>query len=64
MSKWRLFSLLAHQGSEESRILSTQGPVSGIVLGIDREDGSGRCFNVRLRLPGGVIQTVFVRTVD
>jgi hypothetical protein len=34
---------------------------TGLVLGIDLEDGSGHCFNVKMLLPNGVRCTVFVR---
>jgi hypothetical protein len=39
------------------------GTVTGILSGFEREDGSGRSFNVTLNTPTGY-QTVHVRTTD
>lgn len=35
--------------------------IVGILQSIQREDGSGNCFNVGITLDGGTSQTVFVR---
>jgi hypothetical protein len=59
MTKYTLFSLLAASNAEPVTINGIKGYVSAI----QREDGSGRCFNVTLNTSKGK-QTVFVRTVD
>jgi hypothetical protein len=59
VSKWQLFGLLAEPGN---RVVALNG-VRGIVQAIEREDGSGHCFNVRLSTVGGD-KWVFVRTAD
>ena len=55
----RPFGLLAEPGN---RAVALNG-VRGIVQAIEREDGSGHCFNVRLSTVGGD-KWVFVRTAD
>jgi len=59
MGKWQLFGLLAQQGCK----VVTLGGLTGVVLGIGREDGSGSSFNVNLKTAHGV-RTVYVRTMD
>ena len=41
------------------------GDYVGYVIGIALEDGSGKCFNVTVRLKqSGKIITTFIRTID
>lgn len=47
----------------ESTVVSQEGPFTGLVQGIQREDGSGRCFNVSMTIRGQAV-VVFVKTVD
>lgn len=60
MTREMLFSLLAMSGVCEVRIAG----VTGILQAIEREDGSGKCFNVTLLTKGGGRKTVFVRCVE
>lgn len=60
MSREMLFLLLTAKGP----VVATVAGVKGIVLSVEREDGSGRAFNVTLRTADGMLRTVFVRTDD
>lgn len=59
MTKFQLFALLAHDGPR----MVTVGGVTGLLSSLEREDGSGRCFNVTIYTTDGM-RTVFVRTID
>jgi len=56
VDKFHLFSFLAISGTH----LITLKGVTGILQSIQREDGSGKCFNVVLHTSNGE-RTVFVR---
>ena len=58
-TKSMLWSLLA---APEPRTVTIKG-VTGIVSAVEREDGSGRSFNVTMNTKKGKV-TVHVRTVD
>ena len=59
MTKYQLFAaLVAGQGS----VLTVAG-VTGLIQSVQREDGSGRSFNVTLLVNGKPV-TKYVRTVD
>lgn len=65
MSKWQLFTaLVTGQPTDlhsDQRLLLDRG----WVLGIEREDGSGCCWNVTYRPDDGrAKRTLFLRTVD
>lgn len=57
LSKFALFSLLA---TDVPRTV-TIGGVTGMLVSVEREDGSGKAFNVTLSV-AGIRTTVFVRT--
>jgi hypothetical protein len=59
MTRETLFSLLAKSGVHEVTIAG----VTGILQAVEREDGSGKCFNVVMLTKGGR-KTVFVRCVN
>ena len=60
MSKWELFSLMGLQGTANIKL--PDGRV-GILLGFDRESGSGRSFNLRILVDGRTVN-VFLKTSD
>ena len=66
MTKFQLFRLLSQSGGH----LTTVNGVTGILCCVEREDGSGRSFNVKMRtLESGVnleqkCVMVHVRTID
>ncbi len=62
MTKWQLMQALTG-GSVETVVFGTDGRYRGIVQSVEREDGSGRSFNVRV-LVAGVVRMVYVKTVD
>lgn len=69
MTKFQLMSALFGGSSLFTNITASDGRVyNGIVTKIEREDGSGRCFNVSMWLHhpvhGTISTTVFVRTID
>ena len=63
LTKWQLFSIL----TSKDGLIFIKG-VTGILKEIQREDGSGNCFNLRIETRpfagGSKIETVFVRTMD
>jgi hypothetical protein len=62
ITKFQLFSLLTTNGTAWATVL---GHPHAIVDSIQREDGSGNCFNVVLKSCNGTHRhTVFVKTVD
>lgn len=67
MSKWELLRALTAGCGEESEVMGVTGAgkvrLRGLVQGVEREDGSGRCFNVAV-LVGSVVHKVFVKTLD
>lgn len=70
MGKWRLFEALAagcnHQTEIFGTIAGAKLRVRGILQAVEREDGSGSSFNVRM-LTGAKLDrvvTVYVRTLD
>lgn len=60
MTKFHLFSLLAQQGTA---LLTLPDGRSAILLGIEREDGSGSSFNLQVVVDGRR-ESVYVRTID
>lgn len=63
MTKFVLFYALASSMTKGSNsTIAINGHV-GSVMGIEREDGSGSCFIVKLRNAQGDTE-VFVRTID
>ena len=66
MTKWYLFSLLSQEGSKTATIRDVNYNYhDGIVVGIEREDGSGRSFNVKLYRSSDQKQVnIHVRTID
>lgn len=60
MTKFQLFSLLAQKGT--SSVQLNDGSV-GILTSIEREDGSGSSFMVRVNCQG-VYRDFHVRTID
>jgi hypothetical protein len=63
MTKFRLFSALAASVESLDSVLTLNG-LSGKVVGVEKEDGSGHNFNVTLYFVNGTKQKFFVRTVD
>ena len=55
MNRFELFVAMVNRQSV------TLNGRTGLVLGIELEDGSGHCFNVKMLLPNGTRCTVFVR---
>lgn len=76
MTKWELAELMFNHGRKSVSMRDSSGfEHRGTVLGIDREDGSGRSFNVRMMLSydemlankkrlAGTIITFHMRTTD
>jgi hypothetical protein len=64
VTKWKLFAAF---GSGEPIVLtgvsSGEGLITGIIQAIEREDGSGRSWNVTVYCDNSR-RTVYVRTVD
>lgn len=69
MTKWQLFNAMATDGKITVNS-NTKSPLTGIIDSIQREDGSGHCFNVTMRTYSNDLRTmvgivtVFVRTID
>ncbi len=61
MTKFRLFCALANY--ESIAVPYGDEMIVGHVVALEREDGSGRCFNVTMQI-GNHRKTVFVRTID
>jgi len=72
ISKSKLVAILTGTGPEDTIIARNMGPKGYAmysVCGVEREDGSGRCFNVTARrvLGGGRLgerETFFMRVVE
>jgi len=65
LTKWYLFSLLALPSVQTSTIKLPSGAyIDGIVLAVEREDGSGQSFNVCVRYTDGSVHVHHVRTID
>lgn len=60
MTKHQLHAMLFADGCQ----LFSIGRTTGFVEAIEREDGSGHCFNVRMSTPKGEKISIFVRTID
>jgi hypothetical protein len=64
MTKWELFQALAAEHPMPSRLTDASGrQYVGILRSIEREDGSGRSFNVRIATQSGNT-TLHIRTTD
>lgn len=66
MSKFNLFSLLAVpalQAKPITLVTCNGTSVTGLLLGISREDGSGRSFIVKLSTKNGE-RDVWIQTID
>jgi len=73
MTKWQLMNMLTLPMTAESVVIDSSGNSHiGIVKSIEREDGSGSCFNITMRVNTigntaaaiNPIKTIFVRTID
>jgi hypothetical protein len=60
MTKWQLLSLLT---TREVPYLTLPDNRQGVLDSVQREDGSGKSFNLTVKLRGEVV-TVHVRTTD
>lgn len=66
-TKHALFTCLALHDTAHIAVVDVQGSViRGILLGIAREDGSGRSFLLTMSVDGPVYRktVVYVRTID
>ncbi len=68
-TKWQLFSLLCRRESNVLQPLFRHPEATGLLLAVEREDGSGCCFNVTVLTLATddrerEHKTVFVRTID
>lgn len=64
LTKWQLLSLLTTCRGAATVLIDSHGARhSGILQSVQREDGSGRSFNVTLSTARGNV-TIHVRTVD
>lgn len=63
MTKFKLFSALVANTQSRDCVLTING-VIGRCLGIEKEDGSGNKFNVKLGFLDGTNKTFFVKTID
>ena len=67
MTKWYLVSMLflSSQGDQFRTIRLPNGLYIDVqLLAIEREDGSGSSFNLKVRRKDGSVETVHVRTLD
>ena len=64
MTKFQLFAALAVQGEARITLIKGNAVICGILLSVEREDGSGSSFNVQIRTDAGHIRQVHIRTVD
>lgn len=60
MTRWQLMSLLTTHGTATMTLPDGR---TGCLNGIEREDGSGRSFNVTVNVNGRTVR-VYVRTTD
>lgn len=63
MTKFKLFVALAAASDSNDCILTING-ITGRVLAVEKEDGSGMKFNVLLSFVDGTQRWLFVKTVD
>lgn len=63
MTKFKLFVALAARAESTDSILTIDG-ITGRVLAVEKEDGSGMKFNVLLAFVDGTKKWFFVKTVD
>lgn len=59
MTKFQLLTLLTSRNTQ-----FTYGGETFYLIGVEREDGSGNCFNVRVRTEANTYKTFFLRTLD
>jgi len=59
-TKEQLFRILGEQGSRFVNVQTVEGIKCGIVSSVEREDGSGKRFNVRL-FQRDCVRTYYVR---
>ncbi len=65
LHKADLFAALGRSGDENKLCWTVKGLRQfGSLVSIEREDGSGNCFNVKVRTPAGQTSVVFVRCQD
>jgi hypothetical protein len=67
VTKWILFRAMGSHAGDDSFITLPDG-TKGYIVSVEREDGSGHCFNVTVMFMEGEDfgkrKTVFVRTID
>jgi hypothetical protein len=64
MTKWELYNLLGAEHTMPHPFTASDGArYVGILQAVEREDGSGRSFNLRIANQSGEI-TVHLRTID
>lgn len=68
MTKFKLFVALAAAADSDDCIVTINSgmpnSITGRVIAIEKEDGSGNKFNVTLALSDGTKKIVFTKTVD
>lgn len=64
MSRFELMKLLFADTKENPPYVGIPGGGCGILVAVEREDGSGHCFNVTVLVSTGNRKTFFVRTID
>lgn len=68
MSKYQLMQLLFSSKTELQKFPIREGSITryidGYISQIQREDGSGRSFNVTIRTPDLKTHTIHLRTID
>ncbi len=62
VTKFQLIDAFFHGNFIEIN-LTCGNRVSGVIMSIEREDGSGKKYNLKIR-ENGIVRTVFVRTID
>jgi hypothetical protein len=63
MTKFKLFVALAARSDSDDGLLTIDG-ITGRVLAVEKEDGSGMKFNVLLSFVDGRKVWFFVKTID
>jgi hypothetical protein len=64
MTKWQLFEALSEYTSMPRRFTASDGTeYVGILQSVEREDGSGHSFNLRIANQSGQA-TFHIRTID
>lgn len=64
MTRYQLMSIMFSNTGHECLFRDSQGKeYMGYLMSMEREDGSGRCFNLTIRTKQGEM-TIFVRTQD